>query len=102
MKLEKNIKNIFNCTIIKNNIEFVNKQISIEYFITKDKKYYYKIISDECLENFFTSKYVEGVKGFGQHVISNDIFHLSYKEKNSQLELITWNNSVFIYGILLT
>lgn len=105
MKLKQNHKNIFNVIIVVNDLEYLEKNIIIEHIIGSDKKYYYKIIcpnSENFLPKyFFSDNYLEGVKGFGQHIISNNNFHMIYKEKQNQLELITKNNSVFIHGKLI-
>lgn len=99
MKLKQNFSNEFICIGVIDDVEYLNVIISIDYYIDSDKKYFYKITSsNNFLQDFFGVKYIEGVKGFGQHIISNDKFHLSYKEKSSKLEVITRNNSVFIDG----
>lgn len=102
--LKKNQKNFFDVTIIINEFQYNNQSIQIEYFITKNKNYYYKIYSpNEILitNNFFDIDYIEGIKGFKQHIISNKKFHLTYNEKSDKLELITWNNSIFINGNMI-
>lgn len=102
MKIKQNFANKFNCTFVIDNIDYLNQELIIDYHIGSDKKYYYKITSsNDIIQDFFGSKYIQGVKGFSQHVISGSKYHLVYKEKNSQLEVITWNNSVCIYGKLL-
>ena len=102
-KLKTNQTNLFNVTIIIDSIEYLNQTIQIDYYYTKNKKYFYKIYSpNEILikRQFFNTDYVEGVKGFGQHIVSNKLFHLVFKEKTNSFELITWNNTVFINGLL--
>jgi hypothetical protein len=102
MKLKQNFSNVFVCVCVIDGIEYLNVQIEIKYHIGSDKKYFYKITSpNELVRDFFGSKCIEGVKGFGQHIISNDKYHLIYKEKSSRLEVITTNNSVFIDGKLV-
>ena len=99
MKLKQNFSNLFNCVCVIDGIEYLNVLISISYNIGSDKKYFYKITSsDEFIQDFFGTTCIEGIKGFGQHIISNDKYHLIYKEKSSKLEVITTNNSVFIDG----
>jgi hypothetical protein len=101
MKLKQNFSNLFDCVCVINGIEYLDVQIDISYHIGSDKKYFYKITStDEFIQDFFGIKCIEGVKGFGQHIVSNDKYHLIYKEKSSKLEVITTNNSVFIDGKL--
>lgn len=101
MKLKQNFLNDFNCIFVINNEEFLDQQLQIYYYIDSKNKYFYKINSTNIfIQNFFGSKYIEGVKGFNQHIISNNNYQLIYKEKLSQLEVITWNNSLFIHGIL--
>ena len=102
-KLKTNQTNFFDVTIIIDNLEYLSQTIQIDYYYTKNKKYFYKIYSpNEILinRNFFQSDFVEGVRGFGQHIVSNKSFHLVYKEKSNSLEIITWNNSIFVNGIL--
>jgi len=102
MKLIKSIPNIFNVTIIIDSIDYKNYKLEITYKIDSKKNYYYLIKTNcEHLENFFSQDYVEGVKGFGQHIVSNEKFNLIYKEKTNKVELVTWNNSVFIDGYLI-
>lgn len=101
MKLKQNFFNQFNCIYVIDNNEYIDEQLIIYYHIGSDNKYYYKITStNNFIQDFFGSKYIEGVKGFGQHIISNNKYHLIYKEKSSILEVITRNNSVFIFGKL--
>ena len=56
IKLKSNQANFFNTTIIIDSIEYPNQIIQIDYYLTKNKKYYYKIYSpNEILleRNFF-------------------------------------------------
>jgi len=105
--LEKNILNEFDVTIVLDNMEYLNQKIFVEYIVDNKKKSYYKIIfnySDENLINlkkYFSNEFVEGVKGFGKHIISNDVFHLILNVKTKSFELITWDNSLFINGKLV-
>ncbi len=105
--LKKNLLNEFNVTIVFNNIEYLNQKIFIEFIVGSDKKYYYKIITNfdnsdlEYLKNYFLDEFIEGVKGFGKHIISNEKFNLVLNDKKKILELITFDNSLFINGILL-
>ncbi len=104
-KLKPNQTNFFNVSVVIDLVEYSNQVVQIDYYFTKNKKYFYKIYSpnETLIENdFFSSDYVEGVKGFGQHIVSNKSFHLIYKEKSNSLELITWNNSVFVNGKLFS
>lgn len=101
MKLIKDIPNIFNVTIIINNINYLNHKLEIIYKIDNTNKYYYLIKTDcEHLSDFFDMNFVEGVKGFGQHIVSNEKFNLIYKEKTNTIQVITWDNTVFINGYL--
>lgn len=101
MKLKQNFSNEFNCNVVIDNNEYFDEKLIIHYHISSDKKYFYKITSsNDFIQNFFGSKCIEGVKGFGQHIISNDKYHLIYKEKSSKLEVITKNNCLFIDGKL--
>ena len=103
MKLKQDFSNEFECVAVIDGIEYLNQKISIDYHIGSDKKYFYKITSsNDQIQDFFGSSCIEGVKGFGQHIISNDKYHMIYKEKSSKLEVITTNNSVFIDGKLIT
>lgn len=102
MKLKQNFLNVFECIGVINGVEYLNELLIINYHIGSNKKYFYKITStNNFIQDFFGLKYIEGVKGFGQHIISNDKYHMIYKEKSSKLEVITRNNSVFIDGKLL-
>jgi hypothetical protein len=104
MKLIQNYPNNFDCKIIIDGIEFSNQTITIYFYIGKNKNYYYKIFFNkqflEYLQNYFSDEYIEGVKGFGQHIILNDKFNLTFKEKSNQLEFITYDNHIFIHGYL--
>ena len=78
-------------------IEYLDVKLEIDYHIGSNKKYFYKITStNKFIQDFFGSKYIEGVKGFGQHIISGDKYHLIYNEKSSKLEVIITNNYVFL------
>ena len=102
-KLKQNCKNIFDIDISIGGESIQNPIFSIDYVISSDKKFYYKISCDniQCGENLFDKDYVEGVRGFKQHIVSNEKFHMVFNEKNNRLELITWNNSIFVYGKLV-
>jgi hypothetical protein len=94
--------NTFNCVVVIDGIEYTDEKIQIDYHCGSDKKYYYKIISDnQFITDLFGCKYIEGVKGFKQHIISRKNYHLIYKEKISQLEIITWDNSLFVHSKLV-
>ena len=54
------------------------------------------------LNDNFGNKWIEGVKGFGKHIITNDKYHMVFYEKKNLLELITFDNSLFVVGKLLT
>lgn len=101
-----NTLNLFNISIIIGNKEYSNQKLVIEFLVDK-KKYYYKINIEtdneelKYLENYFGNDWIEGVKGFGKHIISNDKYHLVYYEKKNILELITFDNSLFILGNLI-
>lgn len=103
MKLKQNFSNTFICVFVINNVEYLDELLYIDYYISSDKKYFYKISSNNnYINNFFDNKFIQGVKGFGQHIVSNDNYYLTYKEKLSQVEIITINNELFIHGKLLT
>lgn len=105
--LKKNFLNEFVVAIILDGEEYLNQKVFIEYMIDCKKKYYYKIIlqtDNEDLtgiDNYFGDKYIEGVKGFGKHIISDNRFFLVYYDKKNTLELITYNNSLFMNGKLI-
>ena len=105
--LKKNFSNKFNIIITFNGKEYQDQIVFIEYKIDSKKKYYYKInlqTSDKDLnniDNYFGDGYIEGVKGFGKHIISNNRFYLVYCNKKKILELITYDNSMFMNGMLL-
>ena len=67
-----------------------------------NKKLYYSLIfnNEEINKNFNFYK-LEGVNGFKQHIISNNVFTIIYKEKYNILEITTFNNKLFIYGKLI-
>lgn len=103
MKLKQNFSNSFICVFVINNVEYLDQLLYIDYHISSDKKYFYKISSNNnYINDFFTDKFIKGVKGFGQHIVSTDNYYLVYKEKLSQIEIITRDNSLFVYGKLLT
>lgn len=105
--LKKNFLNEFNVIITLNGEEYKDQKVFIEYKIDDKKKYHYKIslqTDDKNLHivnNYFGDGYIEGVKGFGKHIISNNKFHLVYYDKKKSLELITYSNSLFMNGMLL-
>lgn len=105
--LKKNFLNEFNVAITLNGDEYRDQKVFIQYIIDSKKKYQYKIIIEtNCeelfeLNNYFGDEYIEGVKGFGKHIISDNRFYLVYYDKKNILELITYNNSLFMNGILL-
>lgn len=109
MTLKKNVLNKFNVSIIIDGDEYPNQTFFIEYFTDTKQKFYYKIIyhTDDInlkwLEKYFVpnSKYIEGVKGFQTHIIGNNNFYLVYCEKRNSLELITYDNSLFMIGKLV-
>lgn len=102
MKLRQNFLNQFDCVLIIDGVEYLDEQLTINYHISLNKKYFYKITStNDFVQDFFSSKYIEGVKGFGQHIILNNKYYLVYKEKTSKLEVITQDNSLFINGIII-
>lgn len=97
---KKNFQNNFNVSIIIGNEIIENSNLSIDYYIYKKKKYFY-LIKTDCvqLKNMFPIDFIEGIKGFGQHIITYNNFYLVYKVKLSRLELITYDNTIFINGI---
>lgn len=105
--LKKNFLNEFNVAITLNGKEYQNQKVFIEYKIDCKKKYYYKISLQidngdlHCIDNYFGNEYIEGVKGFGKHIISDNKFYLVYYDKKNLLELITYDNSLFMNGMLL-
>lgn len=105
--LKKNFLNEFNVAIILNGEEYRDQKVFIQYIIDCKKKYHYKIIiKTNCEElyeliDYFGDEYIEGVKGFGKHIISDNRFYLVYYDKKNIFELITYDNSLFINGILL-
>ncbi len=99
MKLEKNTKNYFTVSIVIGEQLIIDSEFSITYFIDNKKKYLYLIQTNcEQIKYLFPNDYLKGDKGFGQHIIGNEKFYLVYKEKNSIIELITFDNSIFING----
>lgn len=106
--LKKNIFNEFDVDIILNGEEYKNQKVLIEYKIDNKKKYYYKIniqiYYDELsiINNYFNNEYIEGIKGFGKHIISNKKYYLVYYEKKKILELITFDNTLFMNGKLIS
>lgn len=109
-KLKKNFLNEFVITIIIGDEEYTNQRIFIEYYVDNKKKYFYKISLDindddlselKKLKNYFSNEYVEGVKGFGKHIISNKIYHMVYHEKKNLLEFLTFDNTLFMNGKLI-
>ncbi len=105
--LKKNLQNEFNVSIILNDVEYIDQKIFIEYDVNNKKKQFYKIYIKtdieelECLENYFGDDWIEGVKGFGKHIISDNKYHMVYYEKKNLLELITYDNSMFFNGNLI-
>lgn len=105
--LKKNFLNEFNVVITLNGEEYQKQKVFIEYKIDGKKKYHYKIsvqADDEDLSsinNYFGDGYIEGVKGFGKHIISDNKYYLVYYDKKNTLELITYDNSLFMNGKLL-
>lgn len=105
--LKKNLQNEFNVSIILNGEEYTDQKIFIEYIIDNKKKQFYKISIKTDLQelkdlnNFFGDDWIEGVKGFGKHIISDNKYHMVYYEKKNLLELITFDNSMFFNGKLL-
>lgn len=101
MKLKQNVPNIFNVKVIKNNEELQDVIMTINYYVGEKHTHFYKIDCDECGTNFFSQEFEEGAFGFSQHIISNEKYHIVFKEKHNLIELITWNNSVFVFGKML-
>lgn len=105
--LKKNFLNEFNVAITLNDEEYQNQRVFIEYKIDSKKKYHYKISLQtdnedlSFIDNYFGDEYIEGVKGFGKHIISNNRFYLVYYDKKKILELITYDNSLFMNKKLL-
>lgn len=105
--LKKNTLNLFNIVITIDDEEYNNQKLFIDLVVNEKKKYYYRInIKTEneelkYLENYFGDNWIEGVKGFGKHIISDNKYHLIYYEKKNTLELITFDNSLFIFGKLI-
>ena len=105
--LKKNLQNEFNVSIILNGEEYQDQKVFIQYKIDSKKKQFYKIKIKtnseelECLENYFGDDWIEGVKGFGKHILSDNKYHMVYYEKKYILELITYDNSMFFNGILI-
>lgn len=105
--LKKNTQNEFNVSIILDNVEYNDQKIIIEYIVDNKKKQFYKISIKtdleelDSLKNYFGDEWIEGVKGFGKHIISNNKYHMVYYEKKNLLELITFDNSLFFNGKLM-
>lgn len=105
--LKKNLQNEFKVGITLNGVEYPDQKVFIEYTVDQKKKYFYKIYVEtnfeelKHLENYFGSNWIEGVKGFGKHIISNNFYYLVYYDKKNSLELITYDNSMFFNGNLI-
>ena len=105
--LKKDFLNKFDVIITFNGEEYQDQKVFIEYKIDGKKKYHYKITIQTdnenliSIANYFGDEYIEGVKGFGKHIISDNRFHLVYYDKKKILELITYDNSLFMNGKLL-
>ena len=105
--LKKDFLNEFDVDITLNGELYLHQKVFIEYTIDRKKKYHYKIIIQvdndnlSSIINYFGDEYIEGVKGFGKHIISDNRFNLVYYDKKKTLELITFNNSLFINGKLI-
>jgi hypothetical protein len=105
--LIKNLLNEFIVGITLNGEEYPDQKVFIEYKIDCKKNYHYKITLEtnnedlNSIVNYFGDEYIEGVKGFGKHIISDNRFYLVYYDKKKILELITFDNSLFMNGNLI-
>ncbi len=105
--LKKNVLNEFVATVVLNKIEYLNQKIFVEYFIDNKNKYYYKITTKfdnselDCIEEYLGKEFIEGVKGFGKHIISNEKIYLVINDKKKSFELVTYDNSLFVNGYLI-
>lgn len=105
--LKKNTLNLFNISIIIEDEEYREQKLFIQLIVDKKKKYYYKIHIEtnqeelKYLENYFGNNWIEGVKGFRKHIISDNKYYLVYHEKKNLLEFITFDNSLFMNGKLI-
>ncbi len=104
--LKKNILNEFDVTVVLDGNGYSGQKIFVECIVDNKKKYFYKITTKfnnldlDCVEEYFSKEFIEGVKGFGKHIISNEKFHLVINDKKKSFELITYDNSLFIDGYL--
>lgn len=73
---------MFNVKIIIKDEEYINQKLIIKLVINNKK--------------IFWDDWIEGVKEFCKYIISNKKYHMVYCEEKNILELITFDNSLFI------
>jgi hypothetical protein len=99
LKINQIYKFIINGSL--NDIDIINESVNVSFENINNKFYYTLKFSNDNLNNFYDFNKLEGIKGFKQHIISNDIFNIVIKEKYNSLEITTFNNKLFIYGKLI-
>lgn len=107
-KLKTNTINNFQVSISGSKYDILDPDVfhtlkfGIEISISKNKKYFYKFhCSDNDIQDFFTTEWVDGIKGFKQHFVSNNKYHMIFNEQKNILEIITWDNTLFVHGKLV-